>query len=99
MTDTPKPSIWNMGIIGRSNVEALQRAVDDGADVHELSENNYSLLHCAAENGATDNVVFLLNLGVDPTLLSLGKTTADLARAQGENDVADLIDSRTNQRP
>ena len=79
MTDTPIPLIWNMGIIGRSNVKALYGAVDDGADVYELSENNYSLLHCAAENGSTRNVVFLLDRGVDPTLLTLGKTATNLA--------------------
>jgi|GEM_PF-4111602 len=93
MPETPKISIWNLGIIGRSNVDALKNAIDDGADVHELSENNYSLLHCAAENGAMDNVTFLLDLGVNPKLKSLGKTAADLARAQGENDIAELLDA------
>ena len=94
MTQDRKVSIWSLGIIGRSNVDALKRAIEQGADIHELSENNYSLLHCAAENGAMDNVEFLLERGVDPSLLSLGQTAADLARAEGEDDIADLIDNR-----
>jgi hypothetical protein len=43
-----------------------------------------------------ENVVFLLDIGVDPTTESLGKTAADLARAQNQNEIADLIDARIN---
>jgi ankyrin repeat protein len=97
VTDSPKPTLRSLGIrIGRPNAEGLQRALDAGVDLHALSENDYSLLHCAAENGAMENVVFLLDIGVDPTTESLGKTAADLARAQNQNEIADLIDARIN---
>ena len=97
MTDSPKPTLRSLGIrIGRPDAEGLQRALDAGVDLHALSENDYSLLLCAAENGAMENLVFLLDIGVDPTTESLGKTAADLARAQNQNEIADLIDARIN---
>lgn len=98
MSRNKKPSIWDMAIIGRNNVDALKQAVADGADVFELSENDYSLLHCAAENNAKDNVVFLLEQGLDPTRTSLGKTPAQKARDQGNTEVAELIEEFAREK-
>ena len=90
MSEPKRISIWNRSIIGRNNVKALQQAVSEGADIHEIHEhgNAYNLLHCAAENGAIQNVVWLLEQGVDPTIKdALGRTAADCAREQHQEVV------------
>ena len=90
--DSLKPSIWNVKI-GLPNAGAIMDAVRCGADVNETSENDYTLLMCAAQNGAVDNVLCLLGAGVDPVAKSLGKTVAELAREQDEVEIAEIIDA------
>lgn len=77
---------------------SLQQAVAEGADIHEPNEggNGYNLLHCAAENGAMENVVWLLDQGIDPTIKDVrGRTAAECARESDEDAIADYIESRT----
>ena len=89
--DSPNPSIWNIKI-GLPNVDAIMNAVRCGGDVNETSENGYTLLMCAAQNGAV-NVLCLLGAGADPVAKSLGKTAAELAREQDEVEIAEIIDA------
>ena len=94
MEQADRPSIWTLGIIGRGDKLAeLKEAVERGADIHELQDDHYSLLHCAAENGSMVNVRFLLERGADASRKSRGKTPAESARDQGEAEIAELIET------
>jgi ankyrin repeat protein len=68
-------------------------AIREGADVNETTENDYSLLMCAAQNGAVENVLCLLSAGADAMVESLGKTASELAREEDEGEIADIIDA------
>ena len=101
--EQPRPSMWSGGVIGQDNVDELRRLLDAGADVNELDDPNdgYTLLHCAADNGAVANVQFVLEHGANLLAMNvLGKTPAESAREHGNNEIALLIenyvDTRTN---
>jgi len=85
-------SIWKVKI-GVPNVRAIENAIKNGADVNETSENDYTLLMCAAQNGAIENVLCLLINGSGPLAVSLGKTASQLARDENEHEIADVIDA------
>jgi len=84
------PSIWNVKT-GIPNASTIMDAIRSGADVNETSENNYTLLMSAAQNGAVENVLTLLAAGADPIAKSLGKTAAELAREQNEDEIEEII--------
>ena len=90
--ESSTPSIWSIKI-GVPNAAAIMDAIRCGADVNETSENEYTLLMCAAQNGAIENVLTLLGSGADPVAESLGKTASELAREQNENEIAEIIEA------
>lgn len=96
MTQDLSSSIWDIQI-GVPNAGAIMDAIRNGADVNETTENDYTLLMCAAQNGAVENVLCLLSAGANPTVESLGKTASELAREENESEIADIIDAYTRR--
>ncbi|AUH53586.1 hypothetical protein CXB49_09185 [Chromobacterium sp. ATCC 53434] len=66
----------------------------------ESNGDGYTTLHGAAENGCAGNVKLLLGNGADTTIrTSSEKSAADLARQQGYEMIATLLETATISQP
>ncbi|WP_196303032.1 ankyrin repeat domain-containing protein [Chromobacterium violaceum] len=78
----------------RDALAHLKQAIAVGNNVNEHNGDGYTPLHGAAENGCTENVKLLLENGADTTIrTSSGKSAADLARQQGYEMIATLLEA------
>lgn len=77
----------------------LDKLLARGATIDALTPNRATALMLAARNGHIQVVRRLLGAGADPTLQNdRGLTAAQWARAQGNTDIADLIEQAARMR-
>jgi len=74
------------------NINIMQNAIDNGADVNVLA-GPYTPLINASREGRVREVEFLLNNGADPTITNnLNKSPYMVAIDMGHTDVANILD-------
>jgi uncharacterized protein len=72
--------------------EIARALVAAGADVNAAQNSGETPLHATAFNGALELTRFLLEHGANPAAKNdQGQTPADIARARGHTDVAELL--------
>lgn len=73
-------------------VEKVRQALERGHDINAQSENGYTALHAAAENGHLDVLRLLLQCGANTNAqVSSGETPLDLALMAGQQEAAELL--------
>lgn len=77
-----------------TDLKIVRALLDRGADAKVLAKEGQTVLHTAAANGACAGVICALyRAGADPTVKVRGiLTAADLARLEGHEDAATLLD-------
>ena len=80
------------------NVEGIEEALDDGANIEAGYYSSYPPLFSAAASGQRDAVSFLLDSGADPNrVLNWGQTALTTATYYGHKDVVEeLIENRAD---
>lgn len=74
----------------------IKQALSSGADVNEKSDNDYSPLHVAAEQGVLDNVKLLVANGADVSAKTIdGELAIEVARDMGHASVVAFLESVT----
>lgn len=86
-------SLHDLGVIGTdTGLSVVKQAIKDGADVNEVIDGKVTPLHVAAMNGADKIVDLLLENGADPLCEDKhGRTAAELAAKEGEDEIAKLL--------
>ena len=92
--------------------DIMQYLLDRGAPINEVMYSNHhskwffesapmgTPLHWAAEQGATEMALFLLDHGADPTIKNThGHTPSEVAEKCKKSQVGDLLRSRERSRP
>ena len=73
------------------HADAVRLLLDKGAKVNQVSDFENTPLNAAASEGHVEVIQVLLERGVDVCYKSASGTAADIARARGYKDVADLL--------
>ncbi len=97
--DLKKPIYYavshNYDEILKELIEKINQApdIDLKKEINEKDAEGNTLLHIAAKKGYTSAVTQLLAIGVNTTIVNnAGKTASDIARDNGYNQTADIID-------
>jgi uncharacterized protein len=81
------------------NVEAARHLLEHGAPPNARQQGGWVPIHAAAQNGDRAIVELLLRYGADATLANdAGKTAAGVAREKGHEDLAGMLDARSEAR-
>lgn len=71
----------------------IKQAIASGANVNEKNNDGYAPLHCAAENGALENVKILVANGADISAKTAkGLTPLDFAKNMNHDDVVTFLE-------
>lgn len=78
------------------NLEAARLLLERGAPVNARQQGGWVPIHAAAQNGDCPMVELLLEYGADTALTNdQGKTPSAVAREKGHEDIAVLLDRKT----
>lgn len=82
--------------VSSRNLEAARLLLEHGAPVNARQQGGWVPIHAAAQNGDRPMVELLLKHGADTTLTNdQGKTPSAVAREKGHEDIASLLDRKT----
>ncbi|NQZ68548.1 MAG: ankyrin repeat domain-containing protein [Lentisphaeria bacterium] len=77
------------------NTGKVKMALQNGSDINAASDNAYTALHGAAENGHIEVLAILLKEGADVNAkLNSGQTPLDLARMAGQSEAFSFLDEQ-----
>src|SRR5262249_4654289 len=85
--------------VKRGDIEAVERLVNDGADVNQQDDHGWRPLMWTAGRGDAKGVSFLLERGSDVTIAGSDRRTALLiAKSAGHRQVAEVLAQAEKER-
>lgn len=103
VTDTDShPALWHAlqreEFKTHPHHDVFQNLLDAGADLHTTAPNGFTLLHCAAEIGRLDQLLILLDMGLDPHAQSLDGHTAHSLLLEKHSGIANAFREAVMER-